>query len=505
MQQAIQQLYHAAAIREIESWVSASGVCTHAQLVERAGTAALQVLRSNWPDAAVIGVVCGAGNNAADGYSLAKLALATGYEVKVMTLAPMDQMKTLASECASAAMEAGVSITAFDAADELPAVDLWVDAILGIGQSRPLSDGYASVVAALNAHAAPIMAIDVPTGVNADTGQTWGEAIFAALTITYLLPKSGLVTAQGLAQAGHVVFDDLDIHPPPLDAVQPVARCLQWEQVAQQLPRRQRNVHKGSFGHVLVIGGDYGMGGAVRLAAEGALRIGAGLVTVATRPEHVAVVTGARPELMCTQVSDASDLTPCLSRANVVVIGPGLGQSSWGRMLLDAVLAHDLPCVIDADALNLLAKTPIKRDNWLLTPHPGEAGRLLDCACDAVQQDRFHTVDQLQKQYGGVVVLKGAGTLIAAQNRLPAVCTAGNPGMATGGMGDILTGVLGGLLAQGLSLSDAASVGVLLHAHAADIAAGEEGERGLMATDVLYYMRQLANPASDDDQGSRVP
>lgn len=504
MQQTIHQLYHATAIREIENWVSSSGVCTHVQLVERAGSVALQVLRSNWPDAAVIGVVCGAGNNAADGYSLAKLAFAVGYEVKVITLASRDQMKALASEFADAATEAGVSITAFDATQELPEVDLWVDAILGIGQSRPLSAEYTSMVAAMNADAAPIMAIDVPTGVNADTGQTWGEAIFAALTITYLLPKSGLVTAQGLAQAGHVIFDDLDIHPPSLDAVQSVARCLQWEAVAEQLPRRQKNVHKGSFGHVLVIGGDYGMGGAVRLAAEGALRIGAGLVTVATRPEHVAVVTGARPELMCTQVSDVSDLMPCLSRANVVVIGPGLGQSSWGRMLLDAVLAQDLPCVVDADALNLLAKTPVKRDHWLLTPHPGEAGRLLSCACDAVQQDRFYAVEQLQKQYGGVVVLKGAGTLIAAQNALPAVCTAGNPGMATGGMGDILTGVLGGLLAQGLSLLDAASVGVLLHAHAADIAAGEEGERGLMATDVLYYMRQLANQIPSDDHGGRA-
>lgn len=269
---------------------------------------------------------------------------------------------------------------------------------------------------------------------------------------------------------------------------------LTWEKVNPLLPKRDRNAQKGDYGHVLVIGGDYGMGGAVRMAAEAAARVGAGLVTVATRPEHVSIVSGVRPELMCHQVTSAADLEPLLARTNVVVIGPGLGKTEWAQTLLNKVLSTSLPKVLDADALNLLSLAPQKMNDWVLTPHPGEASRLLKVCCSEVQQDRLQAVKNLQQRYGGVIVLKGAGTLVKGESDRIAMCPAGNPGMATGGMGDILSGVIGGLLAQKLSLLDAAEAGIFIHSMAADLAAREGGERGLLATDLLPHLRNLVNP-----------
>lgn len=255
---------------------------------------------------------------------------------------------------------------------------------------------------------------------------------------------------------------------------------------------RARDAHKGDFGHVLVIGGQPGMSGAARLAGEAALRAGAGLVSVATHPEHASVLNSGRPELMCHAVANAETLKPLLERSTVLAVGPGLGQSEWARGLLVAVWDTDLPMIVDADALNLLAREPMRRDRWILTPHPGEAARLLGCSATEVQADRRTAVRALQARYGGVVVLKGAGTLIAdgVQCR---VCTAGNPGMASGGMGDVLTGVIAGLCAQGMSLSSAAAAGVLVHALAADAAALRDGERGLLASDLLPELRRWVN------------
>jgi NAD(P)H-hydrate epimerase len=248
---------------------------------------------------------------------------------------------------------------------------------------------------------------------------------------------------------------------------------------------------------VLVIGGDHGYSGAARLAAESAARIGAGLVSVATRSAHAALMNLSRPELMCHGVESPADLEPLLERATVVAIGPGLGLAEWGRSLFRRALETDLPLVVDADALNLLAESPHGNDHWVLTPHPGEAGRLLGISSSEVQSDRFAAIKVLQAKYGGVTVLKGAGSLIQADNAITDVCTAGNPGMASGGMGDVLTGVIAGLIAQGLSLDDAARYGVYLHAQAADLAASEDGERGLLAGDLMQPLRILANRAID--------
>ncbi|MEE8378959.1 MAG: NAD(P)H-hydrate dehydratase [Gammaproteobacteria bacterium] len=259
--------------------------------------------------------------------------------------------------------------------------------------------------------------------------------------------------------------------------------------VDRELPRKPTD-DKSHFGHVLVVGGESGISGAVRLAGEAAARAGGGLVSVATRKDHAAIISAAVPELMCQGVENIADLLPMLKRASVVAVGPGLGQSPWAQSLLGLLLQSHLPMVVDADALNLLAAEPMKKDNWILTPHPGEAARLLGQTVEDVQSDRIVAAEGLQKKYGGVVVLKGAGTVVVNSDGIVGICKEGNPGMATGGMGDVLTGVIAGLLAQGVSLSQAARLGVCLHARAGDLAA-EEGQRGLLASDLFPFIRRL--------------
>jgi hydroxyethylthiazole kinase-like uncharacterized protein yjeF len=266
--------------------------------------------------------------------------------------------------------------------------------------------------------------------------------------------------------------------------------CDNLQAILDRELSREPTDDKGHFGHVLVVGGDLGMSGAARLAGEAAARTGAGLVSVATRTGHAAIISAAVPELMCHGVEDSQSLMPLLYRASVVAIGPGLGQSEWAQSLFGVLLQSKLPMVVDADALNLLAIEPMKKDNWILTPHPGEAARLLGQTVEKVQSDRIAAAIGLQKKFGGVVVLKGAGTVVVDSEEVVGICSEGNPGMATGGMGDVLTGVIAGLLAQGLPLNEAARMGVCLHARAGDLAA-EEGQRGLLASDLFPYLRQL--------------
>lgn len=275
------------------------------------------------------------------------------------------------------------------------------------------------------------------------------------------------------------------------------------------LTPRPRDAHKGLFGHVLVIGGDYGMAGAVRLTGEAALRVGAGLVTVATHHEHGAIVSSMRPELMCHGINNTADLIPLLKRATVIALGPGLGQSTWSQQLFTYLINDPVQAqvqtqvqtqtqakIVDADALNLLAQKPCTRTDWILTPHVGEAARLLNCTPVEIQHDRAAAALALQNKYGGIIVLKGAGTLIAGPNTNLQICHAGNPGMASAGMGDVLSGVIAGLVAQGLALNDAAALGVCIHAAAGDLAAAQGGERGMLAADLIAQLRSLVNPSA---------
>lgn len=488
-----QPIYRAAQVRELDRRAIQDQGIPGYTLMTRAATAALRKLRAHWPRARRIRVVCGAGNNAGDGYALARLAKTVGLDVRVGYLCDPARLQGDALTAHSEALAAGVMMAPFDArlcAD----VDVLVDALLGTGLERTVVDDWAAAIEAMNTAAAPILALDIPSGLHADTGAVLGCAIRAELTVTFIALKLGLFTGQGPDHVGQLSLATLDIPSALFTDLAPAATLLDAAWLRGALPAaRRRNAHKGDFGHVLIIGGQPGMSGAPRLAALAAARCGAGLVSVGTHPEHAAFFNIGCPELMCQAVDTASALEPLMARATVITVGPGLGQSVWARELLKMLWTTQLPLIVDADALNLLAQAPQRRDNWILTPHPGEAARLLGVSTREVQDDRLASVIELQTRYGGVVVLKGAGTLIADGASVQ-LCTAGNPGMASGGMGDVLSGVIAALYAQGLPLSTAAAAAVMLHAVAGDAAAAAGGARGMLASDLLPELRRLMNP-----------
>jgi NAD(P)H-hydrate epimerase len=485
-------LYTAAQVRELDRIAIQERSIGGYRLMCRAGQALADCISRRWPGTGLVCVLCGPGNNGGDGYVLARLLLESGVQVQVLYVTDPGRLRGDAARAAQAYLAGGGDAQPFDGA--LPsAADLLVDALLGTGLDRVVEGDFRSAIERLNQHRAPVLAADIPSGLHADTGRVLGTAVNAHTTVTFIGRKRGLFTAAGVRCAGCVEFDSLQV-PPDIFATQQAAVQLVKQPALGPLARaRNADAHKGDFGHVLVVGGNRGMAGAARLAAEAAARCGAGLVSVATHPDNVNGLNAGRYELMVHGVGPAAQLEPLLARASVVVVGPGLGRGDWARQLFERVVSCGLPLVVDADALNLLAADPLSRDDWILTPHPGEAGRLLKQSTSAVQQDRFAAIRQLVERYQGVVVLKGAGSLIAADAGPLRLCETGNPGMASGGMGDVLSGVLAALRAQGLGLFEAASAGVWLHGKAADLAAGEYGERGLLAGDLMPFLRKLIN------------
>ena len=464
-------------------------------LMTRAGEAALSALRAEWPRALRLLIVCGYGNNAGDGYVLARLAIAARLQVEVVALGRPEQLPAAAQQAWQDFMAAGGSVRSWNP-ELLRDVEIVVDALLGTGLSRPLDATLQAVVESINTSGVPVFALDVPTGLDADSGAVLGKAIRAHRTICFVGLKQGFYLGSGPDHVGKLLFDDLAIPAAVAARIGAVATRLDSRIVQAALPRRSRTAHKGQQGHVLIVGGGLGMPGAVRLTGEACLRAGAGLVTVATRPEHVSALIAGRPELMCRGVLSADELRPMLMAADVVAIGPGLGQDAWARELFAAVMATDKPLIVDADALNLLASQPIARGNWVLTPHPGEAARLLSSSTAAIQAARMQTLKDLLQHYSGTVVLKGAGTLVASADQLPALCDRGNPGMAAPGMGDVLTGIIAGIAAQqsdvSAGLPRAAQAGVYVHAVAGDMAA-RHGERGLLASDLFAHLPTCVN------------
>ncbi len=486
-------LYRAAQAREIDRRaIEGEGIPGYT-LMCRAGAAVFEVITRGWPGVRRLAVVCGAGNNGGDGYVVARLAHAAGRAVTVLEAAPAARMGGDAARARAECVAAGVAPVPFEPA-RLQEAELIVDAVFGTGLDREVGGDHAAVLAAIDRGAAPVVAVDVPSGLNADTGAVMGTAVHAAATVTFIARKAGLYTGAAPAHCGRLHFDALGVPPAVYASLEPAARRQDPAALAALLPARARDAHKGRYGHVLVVGGDSGMAGAVHLAGTAAARVGAGLVSVATRAAHAAAPAFGRPELMVHGVETPEALVPLLARATVAAVGPGLGQGAWGRALLGVLLDSRLPLVVDADALNLLARAPDARGRWVLTPHPGEAARLLGTDAAAVQRDRYAAVRALAGRFAAVVVLKGAGTLVDDGAGAPWVVETGNPGMASGGMGDVLTGVIAGLLAQGLEPVDAARLGAHLHGAAGDAAARAAGERGLLAGDLLRELRRLVNP-----------
>jgi len=486
-----ENLYTAAQLRELDRRAIERAGIPAGDLMQRAGEAAWRLAAVQWPDARRVLVLCGAGNNAGDGYVFARCAREKGREVTLLTLGDSGRLPEAASAARKRYLDDGGTEARFNG--RLPEADFIVDALLGIGLDRPLQAEWLKTVQAVNTSGSPVLSLDMPTGLHADTGAELGAAVRASVTISFIGLKAGLFTGSGPECSGQLRYEDLQVPAAVLAGFRPRAVRLRSADMRERaLVRRSRNAHKNDFGHVLLVGGDHGMGGAVRLAAEAALRCGAGLVSVATRKDHVSGLLTGLPEAMVQGVEHAADLAPLLARATVVAIGPGLGRDDWGRSLLKQVLAAHHPLVVDADALNLLAEAAHKHGRWILTPHPGEAGRLLGTDTRTVQSDRYACVERIAGRFDAVVVLKGAGSLIAAPGETTVVCSAGNPGMAAPGMGDVLTGVIAALVAQGLPLNAAARLGVYVHASAGDLAA-RQGERGILARDLMDPLRHLVN------------
>lgn len=486
------EIYSVSSVRNIDqAAINDAGISGYT-LMTRAGKAAVDVARQAYPDARRWQIICGAGNNGGDGYVVARIAAEHGIAVSVVAISSPEN---LGGDAATAYMDfAALGGVLADFAGVLDAeADLLFDGLLGSGLERDVEGQYAEVVDAMNAHPAPVIALDIPSGVHGDTGEVMGTAVHAAMTMTFVGLKSGLFLDGGPDRVGELQFSGLEIPDECYNGESPILRRIDDDIVREVLPKRPRSAHKGDFGHVLVVGGGPGMPGAVRICGEAALRTGAGLVSIATHPSHSALIPIGRPELMCHGVESADELQPLIAKASVVAIGPGLGTDSWSRSLLDAALASDLPVVADADALNLIADGRTRDGNWILTPHPGEAARLLGSGAGDVQADRRSALAALVDKLGGTIVLKGCGTLVSSAEGVPWSCSAGNPGMASPGMGDALTGIIAALRGQGCSEAVAAIAGVQIHAEAGDIAA-IAGERGLIVSDLIAEIRRRVNP-----------
>ena len=462
------------------------------KLMCRAGRAVVDVALDSFPDAKRWLIMCGPGNNGGDGYVVARLAAAAGIDVTVCSMVDPRQLKGDAT-IAYSDWDAGGGEVALWPMSESESFDLALDALLGTGIDREVRGEFRGAIAWLNQLACPKLAIDIPSGLNADTGCVMGCAVMARNTVTFVGRKRGMYTADGPDYCGLIDFNDLAI---PAEATVEQAKSagalLTPACLAGVLKRRPRNSHKGSFGHVLAVGGIEGMSGAVRLCGEAALRSGAGRVTLATDPAHAAMVNLGRPELMVKATGSAAELLTLLDRDFILAAGPGLGMTDWSGSLLKTCVEAQAAMVVDADGLNILAQQdPVSRGNWILTPHPAEAARLLDCSVPEIQQDRVRSALAIAQRFGACVVLKGCGTVIADDAGKYAICPAGNPGMATAGSGDVLTGIIAAMLAQGLSCYDAACTGVLAHAQAGDHAAAILGEMAMIAGDIIDALPEV--------------
>ncbi|MCY4276640.1 MAG: NAD(P)H-hydrate dehydratase [Gammaproteobacteria bacterium] len=488
--------YSRDSILAIEGRVISGDPATAFDLMRRAGSAAYRLLRAQFPSARRVQVLCGSGNNAGDGYVLAALAQSeartTGIEVEVIRVGNLPKPQETALIAYKEAEESGVPIVTSNNY-ELRA-DVLVDALLGTGVQGAPRPEFATAIAQMNASHASVLSLDLPSGMHPDTGSASSSMVRADVTISFIGAKRGMLTGLGKAATGTLIVDRLGLSQSDFQGHTGQA-LISWAEVKSKLPALDVNAHKHGLGHLLVIGGDTGMGGAAIMAAESALYVGTGLVTLATRQEHVLPALARCPEVMLLPLEstpfEREHSAPKMNY-NAVVIGPGLGRSEWGARLLTWAAASNLPMLVDGDGLALLREGI--NHPAVITPHPGEAARLLGCRTQEVSQDRFAATERLASRCKAVTLLKGAGSLVAAPNSSHDhidICAEGNPGMATAGSGDVLAGIIGGFLAQGVNPLDATRCGACLHAAAGDLAAGSMGQRSLKATDLLEHLPEL--------------
>ncbi|TRW49037.1 NAD(P)H-hydrate dehydratase [Aliidiomarina halalkaliphila] len=507
-----QQLYRPEQVREMEAEAAARAGVDMWELMQRAGAAGWQCLQQQSQPHERVAVLCGPGNNGGDGYVLAALARDAGRAVRLFASA--EPKSEDGQRALQLWLDSGGDVEPLlDWSESEP--DWVVDGLLGTGIDSDLRGDIRECVEAVNEAKLSVLALDIPTGLHGDTGCALGDAIVADHTVTFVGVKRGLCTGAAAAYRGKLWFADLGIQREFRLLTEPAAWNLQQEQLTSWLPRRSPYTHKGVHGHVLILGGSRGMAGAARLAGSAALRAGAGKVTVICEPGQEYLV-GQQPELMVLGLEPKdAQVAELMEQATVFAMGPGLGQQAWGKnwwsWYLDGLERSDplfeMPTVLDADALNWLARSALEvstRSHWVLTPHPGEAARLLDCHGTDVEANRWLAAQTLQEQFGGVVVLKGAGSVICGSEGT-AVSQFGTPAMASAGMGDVLTGMISALMAQanGLSITmeDSVRAAVMVHGLAGESAAqslsqglGSEVSRGLLASDLFPWIVQWMNP-----------
>ena len=485
-------IYRTADVRAIEAAAASSP--SPPQLMERAGRAAAEIVRdvSGGTGKPVL-VLAGPGNNGGDAFVVARHLKQWYFNVSVAFAGDEGKLPADASAALQAWRAAGGSISG-----ALPGMQDWglvVDGLFGIGLEREVSGRHAEWIEAVNRLPAPVLALDVPSGLQSDSGRVMGCAIRAAHTVTFIALKPGLVTLEGPDHCGEVHVRALGLDTQKL---QPARGFVIGAEVLNGiLPPRARNSHKGDYGSVGIIGGDHGMVGAALLAGRAALKLGSGRVYVGLLARDAQAVDADQPELMLRTADEVLKL----GHLTCLAVGPGLGQMPDAAFYLGIALESALPLVLDADALNLLAADARLADMLrkrsapsLLTPHPAEAGRLLGASTREVQDNRIGTALKLAESFNGLAVLKGAGSVCAAPDGTWHINTSGNPGMASAGMGDVLSGMLAALLAQGVEAGNALLAGVYLHGAAADHAvAGGAGPVGLTATETIAAARALLN------------
>ncbi|WP_237064154.1 NAD(P)H-hydrate dehydratase [Microbulbifer zhoushanensis] len=487
-------LYSAESVRELDQRTIAALKIPSITLMKRAGRAAFAQLQARWPEVGRVQVFCGGGNNGGDGYVIAALAAQKQIPVTVYACVEPQKLSGDAQEAFRYAEREGVHIvTSLAEVDSADGHTVIVDALLGTGFSGTVREHMAHAIERINKSPAPVLAVDMPSGVESDSGAA-GTAVQADITVTFIARKFGLFCGRGAALSGEVVFAGLGA-PDSVYRDMPLLAQRYDGASVPRLPERPADAYKNQFGHVLVVGGDRGFGGAAMMAAESAARTGAGLVSLATRPEHLPAALTRCPEVMARPVISGQELEPLLDAPSVIAVGPGLGRDPWGEQLLARAARAQVPVVLDADALNILAGGRVlaghRRDDWILTPHVGEAARLLGWETSEVLADPRGAAQAIQEKFSGVVILKGVGTLIAHEGGVDLV-NSGNPGMASGGMGDLLTGIVAALVGQHMPLPKAAQLAVWLHGEAGNRAA-TDGQRGLLATDLLPWIRKLVD------------
>ena len=466
-------------------------------LMETAGRAVAEVaLRMLGSERGHVAVVCGPGNNGGDGFVAARVLRDRGIDAVVYLAAPRDAVLGDARAHLDILERAGGIVRMLATPDQLAALDarvidaaLVIDALFGVGLARPIA-GHLAEVVTMMLMAERVLAVDIPSGLDADTGRTLGTAVIAERTVTMGALKIALCSAPGFARCGEIEVADIGIPAALIASTSVGVSVVEAADIARALPHPQALDHKGRRGHVLVVGGSRGMRGAGRLAAGAALRAGAGLCTLAAEGEPGEEIT-APDAVMTRSIAAGTPIAGLLAGKAAVVIGPGLGNTPSAAARVAEVIASGVPAVLDADALNVLASDPgalaSAAGPIVITPHPGEASRLLGATVAEIEADRVAAARALAARTRAVVVLKGARTLICDGASDDALCTinpTGGPALATGGSGDVLAGAIGALLAQGLSAGDAARAGVYVHGAAGDALAQVHGDRGVVSSDL---------------------